>query len=232
MCGAPTTLRDVHLHASAGPGTAAAAGDAIWWCAPGGDASRGHVMTSQSLVGYGTIDFSPKQVFHDVTEVCWDMNRTEMGGRKWAQVTIVPEAEYQATGGLLNYVQSNLEGDVGAAGTTMNAGFMLSTARSATWMQLPNDDDLILDSGAGDTGSDKATRLRHCVSDTAAGVRITIHWPDGREMADATRTGYHLPDGPVRVIFQDATYDSLKGDMSQAQALQTNTWHWDNISIS
>src|SRR4029453_6473210 len=97
-CGSPDSLRQVDLVGEVGPGPVANVGDVVWWCAPGGDAAKGHVMTSVSGVAYAHIDFSPRQVFSDVSRVCWDMNRTEMGGRKWAQVTVVPESVFQANG--------------------------------------------------------------------------------------------------------------------------------------
>lgn len=229
-CGAPTTLRTVNLQPEAGPGPVSVVGDNVWWCAPNGP-DTGHVMTSTSVVAYAHIDFSPRQTFVDVTRVCWDMNRTEMGGRKWWQVSVIPEALFQSNGGRLDYVQPNLQGDVAVNGEFLAGdAFMLSTFRSAVHFQRADRDDFVLDSGAQATGTDKATRLRHCLTRVAGGTRLTIHWPDGREMADHT-SPIPMPTGVVRVIFQDVAYDSIKGDLSFDEAQRRNSWHVDRIEV-
>ena len=64
--------------------------------------------------------------------------------------------------------------------------------------------------------------------DTATGVQITR-----ARVGGGTDTymvpGVHMPDGKVRVIFQDDNYDPPK---RAGYSPANNTWHWDNIQIS
>jgi hypothetical protein len=228
-CGAPTTLRNVSLVGETGPGPVANAGDLVWWCAPGGDAAKGHVMTSIAGVAYVSIDFSPRQVFNNISRVCWDQNWTEMGGRKWTQVAVIPESVFNANGNRLDYVMPSLQGDVAVNGEYLSGGaFMLSMIRASTQVFVGQDFEWT-DFGGFQT-TDKARRFRQCIVDQGGSVRLELERENGTEVRNVP--GASLPDGPVRVIFQDSTYDSVKGDMSQAEAVRTNTWHWDNVSIS
>ncbi len=71
---------------------------------------------------------------------------------------------------------------------------------------------------------DRATRYTHCVEDLEDGnIRVTQKRPDGGELVN-TWPG-DLPDGEVRVLFQDDRYDTEADDTPI-------TWHWDNIRIS
>jgi hypothetical protein len=257
MCGAPPTLRTVHLHGSggySGPGPiATATGDNAFWCAPGAEAAKGHVMTSTVLTAYGHIDFSPARSFTNVRQICWDMNRSDLGGRKWWQVSIIPEAAFQANGGHLDYVRPNLEGDGNVAGGShvlpLNA-FQLSTFRTENVFSRGDGVKASAGSEGADLSwaggeafwkpaSDRANRYRHCLTESAAGVTLTM--VDHRGTADPSDddpwtqnmgTNFHIPQGAVRVIFQDVTYDSIKGDFERGGApLNTNTWHVDNILI-
>ena len=46
----------------------------FWHCAPGGDGTKGHLMTGVDTIGYNIAWFSPKPMFEKVTQVCWDIN--------------------------------------------------------------------------------------------------------------------------------------------------------------
>ena len=85
VCEAPTTARTVHV---------ANRSEMLWHCAPGGDPAKGHLMTSMNTTGYGILSFSPNRTFTNVGRVCWDINATDLGGGKWTNVILVPEAEY------------------------------------------------------------------------------------------------------------------------------------------
>jgi hypothetical protein len=198
-------------------------------------------MTSTALTAYGHIDFMPSQVFNNVNRICWDMNRSDLGGRKWAQVSIIPEAAFQAAGGVLDYVRPNLEGDVAAAGPDLPVGaFQLSTFRSETLFSVGDGVETgqdptvqILDMFAKPP-SDRATRYKHCLERTGSTTTLTVVDHTAEPDDPWTNvTALDIPTGPVRVIFQDATYDSLKGDFGMGgDPDTTNTWHWDNIQIS
>jgi hypothetical protein len=239
-CSAPPTLRVVELVGASPPGPISVAGGGAFWCAPGADPAKGHVMTSTELTAYGHIDFSPSRSFTNVNRVCWDMNRSDLGGRKWAQVSIIPEAAFQAAGGVLDYVRPNLEGDVAAAGPDLPVGaFQLSTFRSETLFSVGDGNeagndptDQILDMFAKPP-SDRANRYRHCLERTATGTRLVVvdHTKSPPDPWTNT-TQLDMPTGPVRVIFQDVTYDSIKGDFHMGgDPDTTNTWHWDNVLV-
>ena len=51
-------------------------------------------MSGLNTSGYSLVSFSPKQSFTNVREVCWDMSLADLGGGKWANVVLVPEATY------------------------------------------------------------------------------------------------------------------------------------------
>ncbi len=228
-CQAPTTLRDVNLVGAGGPGGPEVAGDMIWFCAPGGDATKGHVMTSTALLGYGQIDFSPKQSFADVEKVCWDQNWTENGGRKWTQVTIIPEALFQSNGGRLDYVSKDLQEDVAVGGLRLTGtAWMLTMLRASTGVQIGQTD--VYANVSGFRTDDKARRFHQCAIDQGDGtVRLELERLDGTTEIRIAPGSF--PDGPARVILQDVTYDSFKGDLGAAGSLETNTWHWDNIQV-
>ena len=71
----------------------------LWWCAPGGDPAKGHLMTGMNTAGYNIVWFSPKVEFTDVRRVCWDQNLTELGGGKWTQVVIATDDQVDVWGG-------------------------------------------------------------------------------------------------------------------------------------
>jgi hypothetical protein len=227
-CAAPTTLRDVDLVGEVGPGPVTDAGDVVWWCAPGG-AATGHVMTSLAVVAYAHVDFSPRRTFTDVERVCWDQNWTEMGGRKWTQIVVVPEAIFQANGGRFEYVTKSLQDDVAANGLPITGTtWMLEMLKASTRVQVGQ--TVTYDNFLGFTTTDKARRFHHCATDQGNGtVRLELERLDG-SVEVRTAPG-SFPDGPARVIFQDASYDSLKGTIPFDEALRTNTWHFDNIVV-
>jgi hypothetical protein len=205
----------------------------FWWCAPGGDASKGHVMTGFDTTGYAVVAFSPKQTFNNVTKVCWDINATDEGGGKWTQMLIVPEALYQQFAPRLDYVTADSNGDGGPGDFNIQAGDHPGTS---VWGLKDFRGTQELFSGANvlwkDDGSfvtaDKAARYRHCLEETSPSTsRLTI------DRANGTTSTFDLPsaipDGPARVVFQDEMYDPPKRGGYNPNNV---TWHWDNIAIS
>jgi hypothetical protein len=227
-CGAPTTLRDVDLVGEVGPGPVTAAGDLVWWCAPAGS-ETGHVMTSISAVAYAHIDFSPRRTFTDVSRVCWDQNWTDVGGRKWTQIVVVPEAIFQANGGRFQYVSRSLQSDVAVNGFPITGTtWMLEMLKASTRVQVGQ--TVTFDNFFGFTTLDKARRFHQCAIDQGNGtVRLELERLDGS--TEIRTAAGSFPDGPARVIFQDVSYDSVKGTLPFDEAQRTNTWHWDNIVI-
>lgn len=80
-CEAPTTQRTVNLDRSLN--------EMFWYCAPGGDSARGHMMTGVNTLGYNIAWFSPKGYFTNIQSVCFDLNLTNTPDRKWVDVLFV-----------------------------------------------------------------------------------------------------------------------------------------------
>ena len=133
----PTTNRTIH---------SAVRTESFYWCGPTGPES-GHIMTSMNTTGYAQVDFAPNQAFTGISRVCWDVNQTDLGGRKWIQVVIVPEATFQANGGRLDYVTPILQDDVAVGGVRISGETFLlemfaaqprpSSARARTTLTSP-----------------------------------------------------------------------------------------------
>ena len=183
-------------------------------------------MTSMNTTGYAQVDFAPNQAFTGISRVCWDVNQTDLGGRKWIQVVIVPEATFQANGGRLDYVTPLLQDDVAVGGIRITGEtFLLEMFRGSTQTfvgQGTYDADF-----AGFTTSDKARRFRTCMTDLENGnIRFELERGSGTDVRDMQGS---FPNGPARVIFQDDSYNSPKDVPATPNPF---TWHWDNISIS
>lgn len=65
---------------------------AFWYCQPGGDPAKGHLMSAITTTGYNHAWFSPKAELTDITKVCFDVNETSIGG-KWIEVQFVDHAD-------------------------------------------------------------------------------------------------------------------------------------------
>jgi hypothetical protein len=83
-------------------------------------------------------------------------------------------------------------------------------------------------SGGGPVNTDDpAPRFTQCLEDLGNGqIRHSNELPNGQTRV-LTLAG-ELPDGPVRVIFQDANYNPTKHGGSAPAHL---TWHWDDIVV-
>jgi hypothetical protein len=79
---------------------------------------------------------------------------------------------------------------------------------------------------AGFTTTDKARRFRNCITDLENGtVRIEMERTSSTDVR-TLRGGF--PNGQVRVIFQDDTYNAPKDTPATPNPF---TWHWDNILV-
>ena len=95
-CGDPTTSRDVSIHGEQWDNgnhfPNITFDELFWFCAPGNDPAKGHMMTGFTTQGYNHLWFSPKQEFTNITKVCWDQNMNTIGG-KWLEVQFVDHAD-------------------------------------------------------------------------------------------------------------------------------------------
>jgi hypothetical protein len=237
-CEAPTTSREIRVENH---------DEYFWWCAPGDDPSKGHVMTAQNTTGYGIIAFSPDQDFSDVRKVCWDINSTDLGGGKWTNVIVIPASEYPRHPNLnpkpnregegpyrLDYTShgfnaSHAPGDFNVQVSDLQPGnsiWGLKNFRGV--LQLFRNDEVLFNSGMPVVTSDKAARYTHCFyNNPDNSLSITRKRPDGRLDRYVVRNA-QIPSGKVRVIFQDDNYDPPKRDGYNPRNL---TWHWDNILV-
>ena len=238
-CSGPELRRTVQLHPGMGPVTpqqvASQTGKSqqFWWCAPGGDAAKGHLMTGTNGTGYKIAYFSPKQAFTDVSRVCWDQNATTMDA-KWTNVVIVPVADVEAVRRQKGFLDLGFDppGFQDPNGPTTfvvggpdHVGVKVLNGNVSFWQGR----DFVggEEFSGGFTSTDKATRFQHCMIDDGNGtVRVTQGRPGGTTRTRTFRGAF--PDGQVRVVFEDDMYDPPKRDGYRADTL---TWHWDNIQI-
>jgi hypothetical protein len=248
-CAGPETSRDVQR------GTPTDLSDLFWYCAPGGDSAKGHLMSSFITFGYDVLSFSPKQYFTNVSQVCWDQNITFLGGRKWTQVAIIRRADIERemaevedwerqegfTAGHLNLGFVHFDFRTGSPSNDVEpsnpaivtrqllGGFEVSDAFNTLGSINGSADDAADGQIDGYMKyEDVAARFRHCMTDNGNGtITITRARPNGGTLTDTFAGSF--PDGQVRVIFEDDQYDGPKdAEYDSGQ----NTWHWDNISIS
>jgi hypothetical protein len=214
------------------PGAAGKAG-VFYPCLPGGDPAKGHVMTSVNTVGYNIIWFSPKQYFTNVTRVCWDQNLTNEGGGKWTQVVLVARADAQKVKNDLGFVGPGFEDPNGPSTSSFpssaTGGAKMFQGGFAIWRGGSFTGEM----SGGQTTADKAARFQHCMVDNNNGtITLTQARPNGK-VARQTVSG-DLPNGAVRVVFEDDTYNADKhfDESLHAGPNHTYTWHWDNIQIT
>jgi len=236
-CEGPDTDRTVHYHeGNVQP-------EPFWWCAPAGPAS-GHVMTGVDTLGYNTAWFSPKGYYTSITSVCWDINRTAMSGRKWTQVLFVsPEdaTRYpsdKGSGGFdLGYTSPEFRQNAPNNGIFPQGGTMAGLKDMKGTYNWFQNQDTFAAQPSGDTffgwpgtahTSDKATRYTKCLVNRPDNKVTVIEPGSGGVGARITEIPGQIPQGPVRVVFEDDNYDPAKDSRFDANAL---TWHWDNITI-
>jgi len=222
------------------------AGDAskfFYQCAPGGDSAKAHVMTSFDTTMYAIMAFSPNRSFTDVSRICWDINATDEGGGKWTNVDVIPESLYRrfpssdvdgkgTDGFRLDYVSEGFNTDGATGDFNIQAGDHPGTEVwgikdfRGTQTQFVGDDVVFKDNTVVTT-ADHSARFQHCVvNKPGGGAVLTVQRPGGRtDTFDLPRA---IPQGVVRVVFQDDMYDAPKRDGYSPSSV---SWHWDNIQI-
>ena len=213
----------------------------FWYCAPGGDAAKGHFMTGINTVGYVTMSFSPKaddgvsaRVFPaTATQACWDQNITDLGARKWTQLVVISAARYKANGGGINYINPDFNDNGGDAALHLAGDdFLFNNLRNTVHYfngQSPTFDDY---SSPLHGSTDKATRYTICVKDNGNGTVTRTQARPGGTVDSVTGPG-RFPAGPRVFIIQDDSYNPMKAYENDTQYVTDPfTWHWDNIRIS
>ncbi len=219
-CNSPTTYRAISGGQVAPTFIDVSNSQLIWYCAPGNDPAKGHMMTALDTTDIASLSFSPKQTFNNVTKVCWKQNMNDLGEAKWVNVFVVPAADVTRHGGNLNY----------AAATGLAFGgftqLLPAGAYDFTWLRgttLVNGAEMMWASNAHGIATSSPPRFQICIQDS--GRTLVIQRPDGT--TDTINTGQTFPTGSVKVILQDASYNPTKHN-GTADHL---TWHWDDITV-
>lgn len=216
-CQGPTTQRVVH---ASGDGRDP---EAFWTCAPQGAAS-GHLMTSMGDIdGYSIVAFAPNRSFSNFKRVCWDVNLTDLGARKWTEVLIVPEAAYRKNRKSLAYNSPDFHAVDGSSHPYPKGsiGFQFVQRVIDLW---DGTTERRFDSSNPFTTNDKAKRYKHCLVDNKNGT-ITVSQERNRTTRRITFRGKFPAKG--RVIFSDHNYTPTKDGVPQGF-----TWHWDSLLVS
>ena len=227
-CGDPNATSRV---VSIGPGQGGKEG-VFYPCLPGGDPAKGHLMTAVNTAGYNIAWFSPRQVFSNVSRVCWDQNSTQEGGGKWTQVVLVTMSDAGRYPGDLGFVGPGFQDPNGPTTRVIPSGATGGAKVFQGGFEIWRGND-VTGSMSGPTTGDKAPRYQHCMIDNGNGtVTMTQARPDGSVASQTVRGD--LPNGDVRVVFQDDNYNPDKhfDGSERAGPNHTYTWHWDNIQIT
>jgi hypothetical protein len=188
-----------------------------------------------NTIGNAVLSFSPDESFTNLHRVCWNVNATHLGSRKWMATAIIPEAAYQASAPRLDFLdpvgqglsdQTSLrlpDGSVHVTDGDENGAISIGTP-DGLGVEIFRDDSYGLT-------ADVATRYRRCITDNGNGtISVFADHPPGRR--DETWTvAARFPDGPVRIIFQDLNYDPPKAPREIPTGGAGFTWHWDSIII-
>jgi hypothetical protein len=220
-CHGPDTSRTIAGGQSAATFIDVSNSDLIWYCAPGNDTAKGHMMTALDTADIATLSFSPKQTFTNVGKVCWDQNMNDLGEGKWVNIFVVPASDVSSYGGNLNYAAAT---GLAFGGITQ---MLPATAYDFTWLRgttFVNGAEMMWASNSHGIAATSPPRFQICLQNS--GRTLVVHRPDGS--TDTINTGKTFPTGEVKVIFQDASYNPVKHNGSESHL----TWHWDNFIIA
>ena len=210
-CGDPTTTRSL---------TAAREENQFYTC-------RDHLMTSVGHVApYSVAWFSPRQTFRsdDVSRVAWDVNVTDMLGRQWWEVAIVPTDWRSGEPSCPQCSVVNFLTDPAHLPAHPNDAVVLQGGVSKPMVNGENISDrgLCRDWPLDPEGcASKAIRRPFSMTDNRNGT-ITIDF--GGLFTETIRGSF--PDR-FDVVFKDHNYTPDKEGRPVGY-----TWHWDNIVIS
>jgi len=214
----------------------------VWWCAPKGPKS-GHFMTGVNSHGYVVVAFTPRDddgplLFPDTANrVCWDQNLTNLGGRKWTQLSVVSQQRFEANNTIV-FINPDNKGNAGNSPVGDGDDFMYSSQFNAVFF-FEGRARTVENYDAVDISiTDKATRYRTCITDNGDGtVTRTQARPGGRTEV-FTGSGA-FPAGPRLFILSDDSYNPDKFNVDKPDESPQHfgiadpyTWHWDNIEIS
>jgi hypothetical protein len=223
-CEGPTTGRTVHLDGVDND-------EVFWHCAPGGP-TTGHVMVAMGEAGFGyaIVTIKPTRSFSDVTEICVDVNATELGGDKWWEMSVLPKSVFDANGGRMDYITA-IARDIDQTALSFPAEAFVYQINDSKIRAYQGMSELVFDWYRWST-PDRAQRFTYCMVDNGDGF-VTLSREVGEDSSSSpggvrtvTVPG-EFPDGEVVVFWQDSTYDPPKHGSGPDQT----TWHLDNFLV-
>ncbi len=183
---------------------------------------RDHLMTSVGdTSGYSIGWFSPRQTFQrgPHTSVSWDANVTDLGGRQWWEVILVPEGEpflatiewLAGTANIDAYGPSTIAVGIGPFGGSANVFSGGELHEPLDWRRVGDVDP--------EAHASKAIRRPFRMVDNLDGT-ITFTY-----LGETVTYPGRFPDR-FRVYFKDHNYTPDKDGIPAG-----HTWHWDTIAI-
>ena len=250
-CGGPTTHRDV---AFGGTQSAIDFSQLFWYSAPGGDATKGHLMTGLTTTGYNHLWFrrSPSsRASRRSVGTSTRRSRAANGPRSSSSTMptrpatrsgLSPQAgtasaRYRRVRPRLHRprVRDTTGPSNGLLPASGNlAGLKIGIGSIFDWWQ---GQDTVMATGVGWPGllpdqggagpvTDKAARYTTCIENTPGNqIQITNNRPDGPRIYLVPG---QIPQDARRVVFHDAEYDGPNRGAYNPNSL---TWHWDNIQV-
>jgi hypothetical protein len=227
-CGGADTIRTIN-----------AGGDRsqhFWMCGPPA-VGNAHVMTSVGDVdGYSTVSMAPKQAFPAIRRVCWDQNVTDLGGRQWTEVLVVPAAKI-ADGDLTHVNPDFVSVDEWTKQHSADTwGIMVhgEYAGLVVYANGVNQADEYYQAGRDQAGQEsRSIRRQHCLTDNGNGT-VTVSIDQGASGVYQRNFAGHFPSN-ARVILEQHAYTPDKdGEACRPVGALTGcryTWHWDNITV-
>ncbi len=186
---------------------------------------KDHIMSSVGDVdGYSLAWFSPKKSFSRAThkKVSWDVNVTDLFGRQWWEVSIVPKGghvvstiEWNSRGDLIPYDNGSVIIGNGPFGGGVN---MITNGenRYEDWRPICDGEYALDPVGC----KDKMIRRPFSVTDNGNGT-LTVNYAG---LYTQTIPG-KFPD-QFDIYFTDHNYTPDKDDVPPG-----HTWHWDSIHV-
>ena len=215
-CGSPDTQRTIHRNSPS---------ESFYMC-------RDHLMTSiGDTSGYSTGWFEPKQTFTSGTQVSWDVNVTDLGGRQWFEVAILPASFNSGVADCPHCAaidwMANPSGPTGLpkypAGSVVvgNGPFGGDLRVSTNGKDREVAKDYSVCEFDPEGCASKAIRRTFSVTDNRNGT-VTVNYGGFKTF---TVPG-SFPASGFNVVFKDHNYTPDKDGKPIG-----HTWHWDNIII-
>jgi hypothetical protein len=200
-----------------------------------GDPAKAHLMTTMADAdGYSVVWFKPNMTFTDAAHntVSWDVNVTDLGGRQWWEVAIVPVSAPDVTAHRDVADIPNLpvypNGSVVVGNGPFGGEFNIWAANDQrvydnTLCFRPDRPSSIDPVGC----ADRAKRRAFTVTDNDNGT-VTVTMNIETETKTWTVAG-DFPD-EFKVVMKSHVYTPSK-DYAGIDPIRF-TWHWDNIAVS